>query len=87
MNFGSVVVRADGIFLCSKTSTVGLMPTQPPSQCETSVALPTRGKSGQRVKLTSNFHVQLWLHGIHSVEFTFFTLDMVLSINMPSCDI
>jgi len=39
------------------------------------------------VKLTTNFHVQLWLHDIHSVEFTFFALDMIHSIKMPSCDI
>jgi len=42
MNDGSVLVRADVIFLFSKTSKLGLMPTQPPIQWMTVVSVPPR---------------------------------------------
>jgi len=59
MNYGSVLVRAEVIFLFSKTSTLGLMPTQPTIQWVTWVSEPTRGKGGVKVKVTTNFHLHL----------------------------
>jgi len=58
MNYDSVLDRADVIFLFSKTSRLGLMPTQPPIQWVTRVNIHQGGQSGRRVMLTTNFHVQ-----------------------------
>ena len=57
MNYGSILDRADAIFLFFKTSRLGLMPKQPPIHWVTGVNIHQGGQSGRMVMLKTNFHV------------------------------